>query len=663
MDNTKERLAALWDEAKETARHGKATRVEELLKVIEPLIEGTDADFAFDRAELLRYRARVHFIRGEYSDGIRVGEQALDAFRTLDDNLGQARCIMMIGNCHCHAGALQTSIKFHQQAVELFETVGDDSDRGWGFCNLGVSYVDLGDYKHAVAAFERAQEFFTAAEDTKSLSHVLSISAAPYFYMGDYSTAMKISLKAYHAAKKVGMLDSAQGAASNISFLALQAGALDVAQSWVRVAKEMSDTLELTINDVNSMLNHEMIELKLDLSIDALHAFEQRLLDLYDAGHHIETVSSSPFVAKSYFELGDRESARRVAELWVNRSAEMEFRPDVLTLRRIQLGISAFDHHNDELVAEGERILREVEESKQSEEIEETLKILAELHRDRGEFEQSTEYYQRYITVRAENAERRSRHTTEMAQIQFDHERLDQLSEKQQELLSSVMPDTIVERLMSGEEDIADAHDEASVMFLDLVSFTTLSSHVPPAHLIHLLNAVFSACDAIVNEYGLTKIKTIGDSYLAVSGLPHAQEDHAQRMASASLDLIERLKDLQVTMPPELGDTSWVDAVDDLSIRIGLHCGPVVAGVIGKQRAQYDVWGDTVNVASRMESSGDPDRIHISEDFAMKIGQGASPEFEGTDVVIKQGPFQMRMRGTQKIKGKGDMKTFWLEKG
>jgi len=263
--------------------------------------------------------------------------------------------------------------------------------------------------------------------------------------------------------------------------------------------------------------------------------------------------------------------------------------------------------------------------------------------------------------MRIKNEQGRSLQAATALEVQHEHDRLSLVSEKQQDLLSSVMPNEIVERLMNGEENIADAFDEASVMFLDLVSFTTLSATVPPAHLIHLLNAVFSTCDDVVQEHGLTKIKTIGDSYLAVSGLPHVQEDHAQRMANAALDLASRLKDLQVTMPPELGDTSWVNTVGDLSIRIGLHCGPVVAGVIGRHRAQYDVWGDTVNTASRMESNGQPDRIHISEDFAMKLGQGASPEFEGTDVVIRQAPYRMRLRGTLPIKGKGEIKTFWLE--
>ena len=661
MDTVREQLDALWAEVREAGLRREISRLEELLNAVDRLVDADDDSFDHDRAELMRQRARVHFMRDEHKEGIRLGEQALDAYRALGDELGQARTIMVIGNCHNHGGNYADSIRYHSQAVEMFKSVGTDSDRGWGYLNLGVTYIGLGEFEQAVKVLEQSLEYFERHDDPRSICNLLSVTATPYFYMGDYSSAMRYSLRSYELAKRSDMVFSAGMSASNVSYIAFQVGAMKLAQQWASIAQEYRARTEVKTDAVNDELNMQMIDVRLDPSLERARSFEDLLLLRADEGHVAEVIQSVPFLADLYLELGENESAARLARTWFDRTEELQFRPGVLTLRRIRLSLDAKQRTDDELVSEGEAILAEAEDTKVSEEVEEALRLLAQIHRDRGEHDRSVSYYERYIEVRAKNAEIRSQHTTVMAQIQFDHERLDQLSDKQQELLSSVMPDEIVERLMHGEENIADAFDEASVMFLDLVSFTDLSSSVPPAHLIHLLNAVFSTCDDVVHEHGLTKIKTIGDSYLAVSGLPHSQDDHALRMANAAVDLTSRLKDLQVTMPPELGDTSWVDNVGNLSIRIGLHCGPVVAGVIGRHRAQYDVWGDTVNTASRMESSGEPDRIHISEDFAMKIAQGASPEFEGTDVVIRQAPYTMRLRGTQKIKGKGDMKTFWLE--
>jgi adenylate cyclase len=133
------------------------------------------------------------------------------------------------------------------------------------------------------------------------------------------------------------------------------------------------------------------------------------------------------------------------------------------------------------------------------------------------------------------------------------------------------------------------------------------------------------------------------------------------------LEMISTLAELEITMPPELGDTSWVNNVGEINVRIGLHCGPVTAGVIGTKRLQYDVWGDTVNVASRMESTGEPGRIQVSDTFASALngleGTGRDRRgLEGTGGDLEAGTWNLELRGATEVKGKGTMKTHWLER-
>jgi class 3 adenylate cyclase len=133
---------------------------------------------------------------------------------------------------------------------------------------------------------------------------------------------------------------------------------------------------------------------------------------------------------------------------------------------------------------------------------------------------------------------------------------------------------------------------------VDIVDFTALSTKVSARQLVHLLNAIFTATDGVMREFGLEKIKTIGDAYMAVAGAPIVQEDHAQRAANAALKLLEVMENLEVSFPPEYGDRSWIENVPEIEVRIGLHCGQAAAGVVGENKFLYDLWGDAVNTAA-----------------------------------------------------------------
>lgn len=204
--------------------------------------------------------------------------------------------------------------------------------------------------------------------------------------------------------------------------------------------------------------------------------------------------------------------------------------------------------------------------------------------------------------------------------------------QKSEKLLLNILPKPIADRLKRGARTIADSFPEATVLFCDLVGFTELCADITAEELVERLNKIFLAFDLLTESHGLEKIKTIGDAYMLVGGLPTPRPDHAETVASMALDMFDAIAEINQK------------AHTDFRIRVGIHTGPVVAGVIGKNKFNYDLWGDTINVASRMESHGAPDRIQISEAVYQRI----------------KNKFLCEERGSIEVKGKGKMVTYWL---
>jgi len=208
----------------------------------------------------------------------------------------------------------------------------------------------------------------------------------------------------------------------------------------------------------------------------------------------------------------------------------------------------------------------------------------------------------------------------------------DAAERRSERLLLNVLPGPIAARLKRGEEPIADQHDDITVLFADLAGFTVRSAHETPAETVAVLNEVFSVFDGLVSRYGLEKIRTIGDSYMVAAGVPVARPDHAHAVCAMALDLRREVARLNAAH-------DW-----DLSFRIGINSGPAVAGIVGREKFHYDLWGDTVNVASRMESHGLPDRIQVTEAVHERL----------------KDDFVFERRGVVDVKGKGPTLTYFL---
>ena len=213
-------------------------------------------------------------------------------------------------------------------------------------------------------------------------------------------------------------------------------------------------------------------------------------------------------------------------------------------------------------------------------------------------------------------------------------ELIQQKNRENEALLLNILPGEIADRLKGGESDIADRFADVTVLFGDLVAFTTLAASMSADEIVEMLNGLFSRFDRVAHELGIEKIKTIGDCYMAVCGLPRPCSDHAERMARMALRMLEETRE----HGKEKGLT--------LQMRIGLNSGPVVAGVIGTSKFIYDLWGDTVNLASRMESTGVPGAIQVTRSVYERLKDS----------------FQLEGRGVVQVKGKGEIEA-WLLHG
>jgi class 3 adenylate cyclase len=212
-----------------------------------------------------------------------------------------------------------------------------------------------------------------------------------------------------------------------------------------------------------------------------------------------------------------------------------------------------------------------------------------------------------------------------LLQIQAERARADGL-------LRNILPQPIAERLKQRRQPIAEYFDDVTVLFADLVNFTALAERLPPGELVGLLDEIFSIFDGLAERYGMEKIKTIGDAYMAAGGLPRPSLGHAEAAADMALAMQQAIA--------EFGARRG----ESYQLRIGISTGPAVAGVIGRKKFSYDLWGDTVNIASRMEALGQANRIHVSQATYRRLRKR----------------YRFDERGVVYVKGKGEMEAYFL---
>jgi len=562
----------------------------------------------------------------DYSRALDYLGKSLLIYEEFGDKSGIASVMTSMGLVYSNLSDYPRALEYYGKALTINEELGDKRGQACVTGNIGLVYTDLSDYPRALEYLGKAllayEELQDKAHEATSMGNIGNI----YMYISNHSYALEYLTKALSANEKLGNKAGLATNTANIGLVYASLGNYDQALEYYMRALNVLEEIGENSDVANIVGNIGLVYMEQGNYYQALEYYRRSLAMYEESGVNsgIAYITGNIGFIYSHQDFESYNAAK--AEKYLLKS----------------LAIS-----------------EEISAKKQQYELH---KFLSDLYKQEREWEKYSYHIELYHSLEKEVI---SEETQKQAQ-KFAYERKIAEQEKQtaieraetqarldeqQKLLHNVLPPIIADRLLRNETFIADSYPSVSVLFMDLVGFTRIAAIIPPRHLIYLLNTIFSNADAVMEKHGLEKIKTIGDAYMAVAGAPVHQEDHAQRAALAAIDVMEAMNNLSVIIPEELGETNWTQHVGEIQVRIGLHCGEAIGGVIGDKKFTFDLWGDAVNTASRMESHGEAGKIHVSEEFKNAVVQ--------TQHAVS---LQFIPRGEMEIKGKGIMRTYFLEK-
>lgn len=644
LQGTRHRLRAL---AHLIASDHAATLVE-----IEKAIEayGPNAH----RADIARARlcaGNAHYALGDFAAALHAYEEACAYFDTEGDNDGLARAIGNIGNIHNVSGEPAAALARYNEAYALHESMGDVEGMARTIGGAGLAHANMVDHPQAMACLTRSLDLWRSIGNTREEARMLNGLANVYREIGEYATALEHFHSVLSVVEEAGDLAATARILLNIAGIYGDINDNDRQLEYCLRAIEMNERTQDKASHPRMLASLAGSYFTLRDPERALPCIEQAIEEDRALGLRASESIHAIIRASILNTMGRKEEGKAIAESALEAA---RVRGDHRALYDALIHIATYYQEAGDIDTARARFSEALAEARLKNDrsgVANVLEMLATLLEE-ADPAQALAHVREAYRLNEEIRGERQRDRLAVLDMEQRLSEEHKLHAQHRELLLQLMPDEAVSRILKGERVIADTYDDVSVMFLDIVGFTALASQAPAGHLVHLLNAVFELCDSVCDRYDLTKIKTIGDSYMAIAGMPAHTPDHVIRLANAALELSSSLRDLDVLLPSDLGETTWANEFREIQVRIGLHCGPVVAGVIGKKRAQYDVWGDTVNVASRMESTSSPGQIQVSDAYARAL----QAIVDGSNA-----PWRLTPRGETEIKGKGTMATWWLE--
>lgn len=548
------------------------------------------------------------------------------------------------------------SVTHQKMALELFLERGNSKGISKCYGHLASFYVELGRPKEALEAAHRNLATDWVQKVPLSKANTTKTMGVIYLYCSDYVQALSYLFNALQIYIEIGDVELQANAYQNISMVYLDLGdyqrALEYADRGILLHKQSGNeqAVARAVADRASILmsmgDHQQALTDLASVYDAVTSQHNTLYVVFIQLQRIECL----------LYIGRLDEASALLDECETLILDHVILQEIYLKNRAHL--AELRNDDEQAVHWRTRLLEHATDHQRHGTIATCHLHLRDLARRRGDFDAYVTHNEAYTAISEEISGKETAQQVALMEAERKMSEERQTHAKHLELLRSTLPPTIIERMSRGEH-IHDQFEHAAVVFIDIVGFTTHSASMPPDAVKDLLENIFSTFDRICQEHSVMKIKTIGDSYLCFKGDAKAEEN-----VRAVTNVAVRMHDARFMWP----------GGSPVAFRIGMHLGAVTAGIIGTDRLQYDIWGDTVNMASRLESTCEPGKIQVSKEVASALSQGQQsrgqqdPGQLGQDQGevahgtwhLAHGTWHVARRGDIELKGKGTVTTYWL---
>jgi adenylate cyclase len=542
----------------------------------------------------------------DYPKATEYFKQALEISESIGNRQLAAGNLVNLGNVYTQLRDFKKALDYKQQALKINETLGNQVSIANNLGNIGNVYMELKDYPAALQYHERSLAISEKISDRKAAATNYTSLGNVYFLQKSYELATAYELKALDLAESTGSLISASEALLNLSKIYEATERFDSAYLAFNGHIMLRDSLNNLENQKEA--TKRTLQFEFGKKEDSLRQ-QQIITD-------VKLQQQILLAAKQQQELAYKQIAINLA----NKDKELQHLAYLKSQADLQFEQSLTREKEEQLnLAENEKKLQITQVNLQKSQLELQDKALQAQKTQRlfyigGILLLSLLSF--FIFRNFRNQQKSNRI------IQSEKQKSD-------DLLLNILPSEVADELKENGRAMARQFDEVTVLFTDFVDFTRISEKLSPQDLVSELHRNFKAFDEIIERHGLEKIKTIGDAYMAVSGLPVPDPDHALMAARAALEIQNFVQQRQKGM------------AHPFEIRIGLHSGPVVAGIVGVKKFAYDIWGDTVNTAARMESSSEPGKINMSGATYALIKDALACDYRGKITAKNKGEVDM----------------------